>query len=71
MTYKAYAGLCGFVCVCGKHGYTSRALARKAAKVKHPGEHLSAYQCGRYWHLGHLPQAAAHGTKGRREVYGR
>ena len=71
MTYKATAGLSGFDCSCGKQGYTTRSLAKRAARTKHPGHHLSVYPCGAFWHLGHLPQAARYGVKGRREVYGR
>ena len=49
---------------CGKLHYPSRKAARKAARRKHPGERLSAYQaCGGYgWHIGHLPGAVVHGV---------
>lgn len=71
MTYKATAGLSGFDCPCGKQGFTTRVLAKRAARTKHPGLHLAVYPCGRLWHFGHLPQAALAGVKGRREVYRR
>jgi hypothetical protein len=41
---------------CGKYGYHTRRAARKAAKVKHQGEQLRAYECHQgtgYWHIGH------------------
>lgn len=45
-------------CVCGKRGYSSRRIARKAAKQGFPGGGgLAAYRCHRrplFWHLGHL-----------------
>lgn len=38
---------------CGKRRYPTRRDARRAARLAHPGEHLRAYRCGGYWHIGH------------------
>lgn len=38
---------------CGKRRYPTRRDARRAARLAHPGEHLRAYPCGMFWHLGH------------------
>lgn len=41
---------------CGKKSYPNRRTARKAARIYHPGDHLTAYPCPdnpRLWHLGH------------------
>lgn len=46
---------------CGKVMYSSRADARKAAKLLFPGDHLTAYQCGDFWHFGHEPLRVLHG----------
>ena len=47
-------------CVCGKVMYTSRKLAKKAARM-YSHHDLTAYQCGEFWHLGHLPPVIARG----------
>lgn len=39
---------------CGKTRYATRRRARRAAKVFHPGNAMRAYQCGDFWHIGHL-----------------
>lgn len=40
---------------CGKTSYTSRRLARTAARKVHPEEKMHAYPCkgSGYWHYGH------------------
>lgn len=42
---------------CGKFSYQSRSDAKRAAKINHPGERLTAYLCrhpdGLGWHYGH------------------
>lgn len=60
---------------CRKLRYTSRAQARRAAR-RYPGHHLRAYQCGGFWHLGHLSEntlagRAAASDKARRARAGR
>lgn len=56
---------------CGKRGYESRKIAKRAARAHH-GHHLGQYRCDSgLWHLGHLAQAVMHGTATRAEVYGR
>lgn len=49
---------------CGKLRYTSRRGAKAASKV-HPGQHLSAYPCGEYWHYGHPPRSVMRGYADR------
>lgn len=39
---------------CGKLMFDSRKVAKAAARRAHPGERLNAYQCGDWWHYGHL-----------------
>lgn len=41
-------------CPCGKIRWASRADAKAFAKQHHQGEHVRAYHCGDFWHLGHL-----------------
>jgi hypothetical protein len=53
---------------CGKRRYASRLLARAAGRVI--DRTMSAYRCGDYWHLGHLPSAVRRGARTRREHYG-
>jgi hypothetical protein len=45
-------------CPCGKRAYTSRAVARRAARILYPGARMRAYACradagrsGPWWHL--------------------
>ena len=51
---------------CGKLCYLNRKDARKACKASFPGQTVSAYPCGRYWHVGHTPRKIV--TEGR-EAY--
>lgn len=46
---------------CGKVRYGNRRDAKRAAKKFHPGDHLSAYECGDYWHFGHPPRRIIQG----------
>ena len=50
---------------CGKLRYLSRKAARLAARRGHPGESMSTYRCGDYWHIGHTPYAIKRGFKER------
>lgn len=50
---------------CGKWCWTSKKIAKAAAKRNHPGEHLSAYPCGRWWHYGHLDYPVMRSIKAR------
>lgn len=36
---------------CGKRRYTSRVIARRAARSLYPGARMRAYQCGQWWHI--------------------
>jgi hypothetical protein len=40
-------------CPCGKRAYTSRAVARRAARVLYPGRKMRVYECpaAPWWHL--------------------
>lgn len=38
---------------CRKRRYPTRLEARQARRLAHPGDHLRAYPCHGYWHLGH------------------
>lgn len=52
---------------CGKNKYGSRKDAKKAARqLSQTG--LNAYQCGDFWHLGHLPTAVIGGHQNREEL---
>lgn len=56
---------------CGKWCYPSRTAAKAAARMLHPGDHMSAYWCpvdGRYAHFGHLPAAVITGEIERAEI---
>lgn len=46
---------------CGKIRYSTRRDARKAARDQFPGDHLTAYLCGDWWHFGHIPKRVLHG----------
>lgn len=47
---------------CGKVSYVTRKRAKEVAKVLFPGNHLSPYKCGNYWHIGNLPRAVIRGA---------
>ena len=40
---------------CGKYRYFNRKAARRAARRYHPGDSMSVYRCGDFWHIGHTP----------------
>lgn len=50
---------------CGKACYPSRKQARARMHVLFPGEHVSAYRCGDYWHAGHMPAWVLTGERDR------
>ncbi len=51
---------------CGKVCYPSRKAAKIAGRRLNMGsEPLSAYRCGDYWHLGHLPYEVRRGVIAR------
>lgn len=45
-----YVGKCD---TCGKNRFVTRAMARAAARDLHPGDPMSVYRCGNYFHYGH------------------
>ena len=57
---RARSGYVGDCPTCGKRRYLSRAKARKVARDAFPGDHLAAYACGDFWHLGRLPSHVVH-----------
>jgi len=60
------AGACP---TCGKVRFTSRKDARAAGRrLKHTGDPLSAYRCGDYWHIGHLPTDIRRGVRSRDQM---
>jgi hypothetical protein len=56
---------------CGKVRYLTKATAKKHAR-RHVGRGittgLSAYRCGAFWHLGHLPTAVKTGDLDRHDL---
>lgn len=52
-------------CECGKFAYLTRKDARATARRAHPNESMSQYQCGGYWHIGHLPVHVVNGSTPR------
>ena len=50
--YTPYVGHCPD---CGKLRFTSRRLAKRAARGGYDNGRMVAYPCGRYWHFGHPP----------------
>lgn len=46
---------------CGKHKYASRRDAKRAARYLHPQDSMRAYQCGAFYHYGHVPTWMARG----------
>jgi hypothetical protein len=50
---------------CGKLRYLSRKDARAAARLVDPGDRMSPYPCGSYWHFGHLKAAVLRGDATR------
>lgn len=69
MTNSLDLGFVGTCPSCGKHRYDDRKQAKKVARRLYPGEHMSAYQCGTYWHIGHLSPAVKRGRVTRAEAY--
>lgn len=70
MTKLKYAGTCEF---CGKIQYPTRKDAKEARRLM-KGKGLSqsgvgVYQCGDYWHLGHLSASVRAGRLSREERY--
>lgn len=54
---------------CGKLRYLTRAHAKRAIRQhQHREGRLSAYRCGEFWHIGHLPRAIARGQASRDDL---
>lgn len=50
---------------CGKHRFLHRKEAKRAAKKNHPGKALSSYECGGFYHYGHLSPEMLRGRRMR------
>lgn len=50
---------------CGKERYETKRMAKTKARQLYPGEHLAAYTCGDYWHIGHLDYPIMRGLRER------
>lgn len=60
-----YSGGTGECPRCTKAAYATRKQAKTAAKRLFPGERLSVYRCGDYYHFGHLPTVVRRGETDR------
>lgn len=62
---------------CGKNRYLTRQYARKIVRLypqlrkRAEKGRLSAYPCGRYWHVGHLDDNVRKGETTRGALYNR
>lgn len=56
---------------CGKRCYLTKRAAKSFARWRFPGEHMSAYRCGEYWHVGHLPPGVRRGVVKRSDLIGK
>lgn len=54
--------------VCGKSRFFTKLAARRFARRVLPGETLNVYECGGFWHLGHLPSTVRRGMTARSEL---
>jgi hypothetical protein len=64
-----HAGTCG---VCGKVCYFTRKAAKKALSrdaYRSDKTDMNVYQCGEYFHVGHISKAVKHGLATRAEIY--
>ena len=52
---------------CGKIRFQSRADAKRRARQLFPGDHLTAYACGNWWHFGHPPASVVRGIGWKNE----
>ena len=56
---------------CGKLRWVTKRMAKTAAQqivAQKGGGRLSAYACGDYWHLGHLPRVVTRGEVSREQI---
>lgn len=54
---------------CGKRSYMTKHAARQARKLT-PSKGLNVYECGGYWHVGHLPEVVRRGRMTRGQIFG-
>ena len=67
MNIPSYAVRSSGTCpTCGKQMFTSRKKAKAYCHAWRPSERYSVYQCGDYWHFGHIPTQVQRGTVDRR-----
>lgn len=64
MPYKGPGATCP---ACGKERYLTRRQAKAAVKrMANLGNgHCSAYECGGFWHIGHMPRHVVRGIAAR------
>jgi hypothetical protein len=55
--------------VCGKLRFYSRQQARRFVRRVLPGELYSFYDCGGFWHFGHLPRSVRNGHLSRAHLW--
>ena len=65
------SGSLGTCMECGKRCYGSRSAAKRMLKRRFPGERMSVYKCGDFYHLGHLPGRVIAGDKARSDIKNR
>lgn len=65
--HRGQATTVGGCPTCGKLRYPTRSEARKAGRQA-GHRRVNAYQCGQWWHLGHLPWTVVQGIAGRDEI---
>jgi hypothetical protein len=63
--HAVWVGVCS---VDGKRCYLNRREAKKALKQHTRRHEMSVYECGNWWHLGHLPKAVKTGRKTRDQI---
>lgn len=55
---------------CGKRSYLTKHAARQARQLLPDRRGVSVYECGGYYHIGHLPLAVRRGRMTRGQIFG-
>lgn len=55
---------------CGKLRFENRKATKKYINKRFPGDHMTIYKCGEYFHFGHTPYGIKRGTTDRRKYVG-
>ncbi len=53
---------------CGKQGFTSKQVAKRAAARIHPGVRMRFYRCGQFWHMTSADSDTSAGYRERQAV---